>query len=213
MLPSGITATLGAPQVVHLSTRGGGGTVSAFAGGGVGQGQGGGGAGLTGTITDDTSPPSRRELARRFFTGLYSGTYTIGPPRLADQSRSFRIKGPGYNNQFHHATLDLIAFTPADPALQITGAASLIDRNTNSGGVILFNIIANSDQVDGRGRPIHFAFNINGGGGSGAIYASSVGTGTVDIRYHNGRADVKFLGSIFTSGVGNPLLDFTTNKH
>ena len=58
--------------------------------------------------------------------------------------------------------------------------------------------------MDKLGRPTHFTLTLNGGGGSGGIYASSTGSGTVDIAYKGNRATITVHASIFQSGVGNP---------
>ncbi len=79
------------------------------------------------------------------------------------------------------------------------------DRSTASGAVILANMTGSPTNEDRRGRPTRFNISLNGGGGSGGIYASSVGSGIVSIIYHGNKATVKVHAMIFTSGVGNPL--------
>ena len=84
------------------------------------------------------------------------------------------------------------------------------DRSTQSGTVILANLTGSPlGRGQASGRPTHFDLNLNGGGGSGGIYASSVGTGTVDIAYHAAtRSSVTVRATIFISGVGNPYDTF-----
>ena len=158
-------------------------------------------------ITTDTSPPTAAEVARRAFKGVFNGRVVELAPRLQDQSRQFAILAPGGTNQFLHGTLQMSYFTPSATANADTfsgGAMSMSDRSTNSAGVILANLDAPT-QVDGRGRPTRYNFTVNGGGGSGGIYSSSVGNGTVTITYHGKQARVVVVGSIFIQGIGQPL--------
>ena len=85
-----------------------------------------------------------------------------------------------------------------------TGTISMSDRSTQSGVVILANLTGSPTAVDKLGRPTHFDLTLNGGGGSGGIYASSVGSGTLDIAYHGNKATITVHASIFISGIGNP---------
>ncbi len=197
------------------------------------QNQGIGGSG----ITTDLSPPLANETRRRIFTAKFSGRVLEQPPRLLDQSRQFFILAPGNTNQFLHGTLQMRYYTPnpspipiIDPATGLvaldaqgvplvetqfatTGTLSISDRSTQSGGVILANIVGSIDNEDRFGRPTQFTLSLNGGGGSGGIYASATGTGTVNIVYHGNRAVVTVNASIFQNGVGNPLNIFQSNTH
>ena len=203
------------------------------------QNQGIGGSG----ITTDLAPPTAGELKRRTFTAKFSGRVLEQPPRLQDQSRQFFILAPGNTNQFLHGTLQMRYYTPnptpipiIDPAtgqvalstptvqnpqgvslvetqFATTGTLSMSDRSTQSGGVILANLIGSVRDEDKLGRPTFFNLSLNGGGGSGGIYASSVGDGTVSIVYHGNRAVVTVNASIFQNGVGNPLNTFQSNTH
>ena len=71
--------------------------------------------------------------------------------------------------------------------------------------MILANLTGSPTDVDKLGRPTHFDLTLNGGGGSGGMYASSTGSGVVDIAYKGNRATITVNASIFVSGVGNPL--------
>jgi len=197
------------------------------------QNQGIGGSG----ITTDLAPPTASELRRRAFTAKFSGRVLEQPPRLQDQTRQFFIIAPGNTNQFLHGTLQMRYYTPNSTPIPIidpitggvavdpqgvplvstqfatTGTLSMSDRSTQSGGVILANLVGRVGNEDRFGRPTLFTLNLNGGGGSGGIYASAVGTGTVSIVYHGNRAVVTVQASIFQNGVGNPLDIFQTNTH
>lgn len=158
-------------------------------------------------ITQDPSPARANEVARRAFKGVFAGRVVEVAPRLVDQERQFAITAPGGTNQFLHGTLQMRYFTPsavADAGTFSGGALSMSDRSTNSGGVILANL-GFPTQFDGRGRPTAYSFVVNGGGGSGGIYSSSVGNGTVAIIYHGKQARVVVAGSIFLQGIGQPL--------
>ncbi len=182
-----------------------------------------GGSGLT----SDVAPPRQNEARRRLFTAKFTGLVQEKPPRLLDQARHFFILAPGNTNQFLHGTLQMRYYTPnsvpitvpdpANPGTPITstvtattGTLSMSDRSTQSGGVILGNLTGDPANVDRRGRPTHFDMTLNGGGGSGGIYASATGSGTVDIVYQGNRATVTVHASIFTQGVGQPLRIFQT---
>ena len=172
-------------------------------------------------ITTDVSPPRPNEVARRAFTAKFSGKVVELPPRLVDQSHQFYILAPGTSSAFLHGTIQLRYYTPnpktisfpdpTDPgntltvqATATTGTISMSDRSTQSGTVILANLTGSPADVDKLGRPTHFDLTLNGGGGSGGIYASSVGSGTVDIAYRGNKATVTVHASIFLNGVGNP---------
>jgi hypothetical protein len=172
-------------------------------------------------VTTDVAPPRANELTRRNFTATFSGKVLELPPRLIDQSHQFYILAPGTSSAFLHGTAQLRLYTPnpdsitfPDPtnpgttitetAVATTGTLSMSDRSTQSGSVILANLTGSPTDVDKLGRPTQFNLALNGGGGSGGIYASAVGTGTVDITYHGNRATVKVHASIFVSGIGNP---------
>jgi hypothetical protein len=175
--------------------------------------------GGSGTRTDVT-PPRANEVARRNFTARFSGKVQEEPPRLLDQARQFYFLGQGTSSAFLHGTAQVRYYTPnpnpvtfPDPTTgapitelvtATTGTISMADRSTQSGSVILANMTGSPTDVDKLGRPTHFNFTLNGGGGSGGIYASSTGSGTIDIAYHGNKATVTVHGSIFLSGVGNP---------
>lgn len=166
-------------------------------------------------ITTDQSPPRPGEAARRAFRGTFSGRVVEVAPRLYDQQRQFAVLAVGNTNQFLHGTLQLRLYTPsaiANPFVN-TGTFSIADRNTGSGGVILADLTGDPNQVDARGRPTQLNFVVNGGGGSGGIYASSVGNGTITIRYQRNVAKVLVVGSIFTQGIGDQLRVLSSNTH
>ena len=197
------------------------------------QNQGIGGSG----ITTDLAPALPNEVHRRSFVAKFSGTVVQQPPRLLDQTRQYYILAPGNTNQFLHGTLQMRYYTPnsspipiIDPATGLpaldtkgiplveqafatTGTLSMADRSTQSGGVILANLIGSTVAEDKLGRPTNFSLNLNGGGGSGGIYASATGAGTVNIAYHGNRATVTVHASIFFNGVGEPLDIFQSNTH
>ena len=199
---------LPATRPVHVASSGGS---SGGGSGGSGLAQGGG---STGTITDNTNPPANaREAARQRFHAVFAtNVYTL-PPRFADQAKQYRLNGPGTTSAFLHGTLSLQILTPKDPAAEtVVGIASLQDKSTGTAAVVLVNITGENQTFDSHGRPTHLNFNVNGGGGSGGIFASSVGSGTVDIHYQGLRASVVFNGKIITTGVGNPLSVLTLDR-
>ena len=158
-------------------------------------------------ITLDMAAPRPNEVARRAFRGSFAGRVTELPPRLVNQDRQFAILAGGGTNQFLHGTLQMRYYTPAigSGATATTGTFAILDRSTASNGVLLADMTGDPAQVDGRGRPTRFDFTVNGGGGSGGIYASSVGNGSVRIKYVGNKAKVTVVGSIFVLGVGQNL--------
>ena len=182
-------------------------------------------------ITTDVTPPRPNEVARRTFTARFSGRVQELAPRLLDQSHQFYVLGPGTSSAFLHGTAQVRYYTPnpnpvtfpnpddptgpplTEQATATTGTISMSDRSTQSGVVILGDLVGSPTDVDKLGRPTHFNLTINGGGGSGGIYASSVGSGTLDIAYKGNRATVTVHASIFVSGISNQLDIFQSNSH
>ncbi len=166
-------------------------------------------------VTTDLSAPRPNEVARRQFRATFSGRVLELPPRLVDQARQFYILAPGNTNQFLHGTLQMRYYTPelSSGAKIVTGSLSMADRSTQSGGVILADLSGDPTQVDSKGRPTQMVLTLNGGGGSGGMYASSTGSGTVNITYQGNKAIVKVVASIFTLGIGQPLDTFQSNTH
>ena len=165
-------------------------------------------------ITSDMAAPRPSEVARRTFKAAFAGRVVESPPRLVDQARQFSIVAGGNTNQFLHGTLQLRYYTPqpGSGAITTTGSFAILDRSTASNGVLLANLTGDPTQVDARGRPTQFDFIVNGGGGSGGIYASSVGNGVLKIKYVGNRAKVSVVGSVFTLGVGQNLNVFQHNN-
>ena len=173
-------------------------------------------------ITTDIAPPTASEAVRRNFTAKFTGKVEQQPPRLINQLHQYYFLGQGTSSAFLHGTAQIRYYTPnpnpvtfpnpTDPtgpelteqAIATTGTISMSDRSTQSGTVILANLTGSPTDEDKLGRPTHFNLTLNGGGGSGGIYASSVGTGTLDIAYHGNKATITIHASIFVSGIGNP---------
>ncbi len=173
-------------------------------------------------VTSDVAPPRANELKRQVFNATFTGKVIVEPPRLVDQSRQYYFLGQGTSTAFLHGTAQLRYYTPnqktisfpdpTDPSTTVTetpntttGTISMSDRSTQSGSVILADLAGSPTNEDSQGRPTHFNLTLNGGGGSGGIYSSAVGSGTVSITYHGNKATVKVHASIFVSGIGNPL--------
>jgi hypothetical protein len=172
-------------------------------------------------ITTDVAPPRANELKRQVFNASFTGKVIEEPPRLIDQSHQYYFLGQGTATSFLHGTAQVRYYTPVnhsvsfadptDPSSTITetptattGTISMSDRSTQSGSVLLANLTGSPANEDSKGRPTFFNFTLNGGGGSGGIYASAVGSGTVSIAYHGNKATVTVHGAIFTNGIGDP---------
>jgi len=206
---------------IHIASGGGaGGSGGGSSGGGSGGAGGGRGGSVGGALGGaNASPPvemgtpTPRELRRELFKGGFVARFFHETPRFTDESKAFSFVGIGGTNQFLHGNLQMKLFTPTDPAGTVVGTAGIFDRNNNSGGSLLLFLSGNPTDVDRAGRPTLLHFNVNGGGGSGGTYSSSVGEGTVKIQYFPGRhapgrpyhgeagtANVRVQGLIFTTG-------------
>ncbi|MDB5349076.1 MAG: hypothetical protein JWN86_323 [Planctomycetota bacterium] len=148
--------------------------------------------------------PTPREQARTAFRGTFTGPVYYGPGRYTDQSRIIYFRGTGTSSHFLHGDYQMALVFPTDPAAPITGAAYLQDKNNNSGGVVGFDLTADSTSLDRRGRPTRATFvsdpNIYGG-----IFFLDSSQGSVKIAYHGGTASAAFQGHVYTSGITNPL--------
>jgi hypothetical protein len=163
----------------------------------------------------DAAQPTPHELARRAFVAKFSGRFTTGPGRLTDQSSQTFINGGGTSSAFLHGDLQMAVYTPRDPSAGTTGTAALIVKNvSNSGNLLVLDLVGDATAVDPAGRPTRFTWTVNGG--SGGAFSGAVGQGTVEIRYRPGGkvprratsaggAGVIFQGSIDTNGVTNVL--------
>ncbi len=167
--------------------------------------------------------PTPREVRRQAFRGGFTTRYFVAPPPFTSEARQFGFIGVGGTNQFLHGNLQMAIFPPIDPNGTVTGSAALLDRNNNSSGDLLVALTGSPQATDSAGRPTVLTFTVNGGGGSGGTYSSSVGEGTVTIRYFPGKrtpgrpyhgeaglATVRFQGAIYTQGTNNPL--FATSR-
>ena len=158
--------------------------------------------------------PSPQELRRQAFSASFTGPYTIGPGRFSDQARLAFFRGVGGSNQFLHGDLEMGVVTPTDPTAPLSGAAVMNDKSTNSGGILGLDLAADPSTLDAKGRPTTLALSNDANIYSG-IYFINTSSGTASIRYHSyhrnarglvsGIATVTFQGSVYTSGLTNPL--------
>jgi hypothetical protein len=156
------------------------------------------------SITTDPAPPANRhEVARRAFSGRFSGPVVAIPPRTTDNARGFGLVGQGSTNQFLHGFMQMVYFTPASPSGELSGAATLSDRNVNNAAIVGLDFAGSSQDVDRFGRPTHLTWTVSGA--SNGPYSLAEGSGTVVIRYQGRNALAIFNGSINTSGVTNPV--------
>src|SRR5262249_51197603 len=98
----------------------------------------------------DTRTPHER--ARERFSAVFSGQYQLGAGRTTDQAFQIYLSGGGSSNAFLHGDVQLALFRPTDPTAQITGTATLLDKNVgSSGNYLLIDITADPSSVDRRG--------------------------------------------------------------
>jgi hypothetical protein len=155
------------------------------------------------------------EQKRQAFTALFKGPYVVGAGRFTDQRSQIYISGGGTSNMFLHGNLQLGLFTPSDTSQSTTGLASLADKNvSDTGNILILDLVANPESVDRRGRPTEFTWTVNAA--SGGAYALATGQGTLQVRYfpggrlpararEAGTAGLVFKGQIYTTGITNLL--------
>jgi hypothetical protein len=210
-LPSVVPIILHPPAVptaaALMSGETGGGGSGGGGTGGTGTGSGSGsGSGTTSAppIVPGQGTPTPHEQAREAFHAAFAGPQHTAGGRFSDQVQTLYIRGVGTSSFFLHGNLQLAFVTPADPAAPITGAAVLQDKNTNSGGIVGLDLVADPGSLDRQGRPTRATFtadpNIYGG-----IFYFDTASGTVRIHYDRGIAQVAFSGTIYTNGLTSPL--------
>ena len=162
---------------------------------------------------DQLGAPTAHEVARRHFTANFVGNFYTGPGQTDLQSLRTQIRGGGTSNQFLHANISIVVTNPTDTTAPAVATAGIFDRNSaNTGDVLILDLVAAPGQNPSQ-PPRHYTWTVNPG--SGGIYASSVGQGTLDIQfgtghlnrpmraYQSGRSYVKFKGAISTTGLGD----------
>jgi hypothetical protein len=178
--------------------------------GGSGSGSSGGTAGGSGSSSSFLSPlmgqgqPTPHEQAREAFFAAFNGPFWVGPGRFTDQAKIYFMQGTGGSNMFHHGNFNMAIVIPTDPTAPITGVAVLNDKNTNGSGIVGLDLTAPPGSLDALGRPTTLTFTADPNIYSGIFFADTA-NGTVQIRYHGAAANVAFTGSIYTSGLTNPL--------
>lgn len=147
--------------------------------------------------------PTRHELARSRFRAYFDGPALVGPGRFSDQAKITYIRGVGGATGFLHGDLNLGIVTPTDPNAPFQGLAVLRDKSTASEAILGLDVSGSRTDVDSRGRPTLLTFvsspNIYGG-----AYTANSSAGTMTIRYHGGRAVVRFNGLVHTNGLTSP---------
>src|SRR5262245_41976503 len=129
--------------------------------------------------------PTPHEQARRAFVAKFKGRFITGPGRLTDQASQTFISGGGTSNTFMHGDLQMAVYTPRDPAAGTTGIAALIVKNvSNSGNLLVLDLVGDTQSLDRAGRPTRFTWTVDGS--SGGTFAGADGQGTVKIRYWPG---------------------------
>lgn len=149
--------------------------------------------------------PLPNEIARARFTAVFDGPFRVGPPRFTGQSAILNYRGLGTSTEFLHGDFQMAVVMPSTPGSKITGAAYLQDKNVSGSNQIGLNINFDLTTLDRKGRPTHGIWATDDSIYSGTSYRN-VGSGTVRLRYNpSGTATVKFIGSIYTNGITNPL--------
>ena len=159
--------------------------------------------------------PTPHERARQRFEARFAGSFATGPGRYTDQAAQTYSQGGGTSNTFLHGDLQMVVFSPLDPAQPTTGLAALIDKNVaDSGNLLLLDLVGDPSSVDRGGRPTRLTWTVNDG--SGGSFQGASGEGTVEIRYRPGgklpprarsagSVGVIFRGQLATLGVVNVL--------
>lgn len=166
-----------------------------------------------------TPEPTAREIARQHYSGVFQGSYLIGPGQYTNQAATIRIEASGHSNQSYNANMQMILLTPRDHVNgTTTGAANVAARNVaTSGTSLIINITAPPPTSRG-GLPTSGTWTVSGGSGGAysAVGPFGEGSGTVTMRYiangkvpkgarGAGRVLVLLQGQIYSSGVTNPV--------
>ncbi len=160
------------------------------------------------------STPTPYQQRRMAFNAHFLGKFAQGPGLYTDQRTQVYLKAEGTSNQLLHGAVQLAFSIPLNTATAATGVANLTDKNiAQTGTQIAMDLMAIPGAVDTHGRPTAFNWTVNGG--SGGIYTSASGQGTVQIRYFPGGSHlhqgfvgstaVIFTGQITSTGVNNIL--------
>jgi hypothetical protein len=207
-LPSGLLAT---PRMMSAGARVGDVVHSSQ----PGPGPGGTGGDVPNQALMPTGVPSRHERAREVFRATYAGSFTVGRGRFSTEARQVYARGAGTSNAFLHGDHQMRIVIPTDPAAPVTGVIAQYDRSNASAAVLGLRLTGSPQDVDRGGRPTTLAFTVDTDISSG-IFTGATGQGTVRIRYipsgrsgpgifSQGTALVLVRGSVFTSGVNDPL--------
>src|SRR5262245_60527430 len=136
--------------------------------------------------------PTQEEVHRETFWSEFVGTYSVGPPRFANQAATIHIYSQGKSvtsNQFRNGRAQVLLFPPADPtatptpldpvAGQVAGLGSLFTTNVLQSGSVLFaeatnlpGVASNDPAALDHGLPAHLAFRIDPAGVSGGMYST-----------------------------------------
>jgi hypothetical protein len=169
----------------------------------------------THAAADSTAQPTPHELRREQFRARFSGKFVSGAGRFTNQALQTYIQASGTSTSFLHGDLQMAVYTPTDPNAQTSGLAALIVKNvTNSGNLLVLDLVGDTSSLDRAGRPTRFTWTVDGA--SGGAFANATGSGTVEIRYFPGgklpqratsagSVGVIFKGLIQTTGVTNLL--------
>lgn len=157
------------------------------------------------------SPTPQFPLRYTKFTGLFQGSYTVGPARQAGFSTQLYMTGGGNTSAFYHGNVQVAIYVPDDRSEPAIGQANLIPRGSgDSGDLLVVNMTAVAGHVDKGGRPDLFNWTINDN--SGGQFTSSEGSGTVQLTYFPsrklpsgavaaGRLGLSFRGTIGVDGI------------
>lgn len=130
--------------------------------------------------------PTAQWLRRQQFAAKFVGSYVIGPPRFTNQAATISLDGSGGSNQSLHANLQMVYFTPADPATgAITGVAAMFPKNVATTGTTLALDLTGASQPTQHGLPTHFTWTVDSNSGGIYLAAGDFGTGqgTLDLKF------------------------------
>ena len=182
---------------------------------GPGPGQGGTGGDFPNQALVPTGVPTRHERAREVFRATYAGPFTVGRGRFSTEAQQVYARGAGTSSAFLHGDQQMRIILPTDPATPVTGVIVQYDRGNASGGVLGLRLIGLPGGVDRAGRPTRLTFTVDTDISAG-VFTGALGRGNVQVRYlpsgrggpgifSQGTAQILIRGTIFTSGVNDPL--------
>jgi hypothetical protein len=186
---------------------------------------------------NSTTPmtPTPAEVKRQTFTARFIARYTVGPPTFSDRSATIHVwSKDGGSDAFLRGKLNMVLFSPANPAATPTPGDPYANQVTGFVDLIPLNFLQSSAQLgldlntvpgpesNPLALPTHLSWTVDTGAGIGAFSVEALfpqGAGILDIKWipdshplagteGSGKAIVTFQGLINYSQIASPVSVF-----